>query len=399
MDTIEKNERYHKYGSKLLGSMQKQLNSASNRFYRKHQAKDGEEAEKHLTRTTESYQVPIHSMIQNPIAMAVLFLLAVETIAIIIMESFIIYYHTSIFIQCDFTLQTLGLGQLDLIYHAIFITVPIYQIFLYLDSLRQRNTVSLLTLLLFGILMVIFTGIQTIQHITFEQVGCNFPIGDNLNIMNNTTNNTIDLSNSIHMSVIIYNRSDDTLFQDILDNTISNMKPFEYAILALVPLCFILMTCGMIKLYHLFKWNNYLGHTFKEHRLRNTLIAWAVLSGLLKIDLFFLFIFAVQLVPSKMVGYTLPSFEGPLVFFLTILIFLIAVYAARYENVWLLGLFSIGLVAFIGYLGYRLFVFGIPRILANDPYMVKYKIHIYVCVYIYLYTYITNYYYYYYYYC
>ncbi|KAI9485824.1 MAG: hypothetical protein EXX96DRAFT_21304 [Benjaminiella poitrasii] len=375
-----------KESSHVLGSVQKHFDSMTSKFRtaKKDSSEEEDRAEMASYREEQS-----GSMIQNPTAMAVFFLLVVETIAIIVMQSFIIYYHTTIFVQCDFTLQTLGLSQLDLIYHAIFIATPIYQIFLYLDALRQRNVFQLFTLAIFGkkrrkryssklnlssllgFIMVVFTGIQTIQHITFEQVGCNFPTMETPNVTNTTAanNSTVDLSNTLQMSVIIYNRSDTSLFQDTLDETISNMKPLEYAILALVPLCFILMAGGLLKLYTFFRWTEYLNHTFKETRLRTTLIAWAVFSGLLKIDLFFLSIFAVQLVPAKMVGYTVPAFEGPLVFFFSLLAFLIAIHAARHEHVLTLWLFTLALVASVGYFGYRLFIFGIPRDTTHDPYM------------------------------
>lgn len=90
------------------------------------------------------------SIIQCQTSMALLFLLTVEALAIAVMESFIIYYHTMIFSHCGFSLQTLGLGQVDLIYHGIFIITPVYQLFLYLDTLRQRNSLQLLIPILFG---------------------------------------------------------------------------------------------------------------------------------------------------------------------------------------------------------------------------------------------------------
>jgi hypothetical protein len=97
--------------------------------------------------TTEKLHL---SMIQCPVSMTLLFFLTVEALAIAVIEGFIIYYHTMIFSQCKFSLKALGLGQMDLIYHGIFIITPIYKLFLYVDALRQRNSFQLLIFFLFG---------------------------------------------------------------------------------------------------------------------------------------------------------------------------------------------------------------------------------------------------------
>lgn len=90
------------------------------------------------------------TLMQCPTSMVLLFILSLETILVSIIEGFIIYYHSMVFAQCKFTLDTLGFGQADLIYHGIFIMAPIYQLFLYLDALKQRNIVQLFTLMVFS---------------------------------------------------------------------------------------------------------------------------------------------------------------------------------------------------------------------------------------------------------
>lgn len=97
----------------------------------------------------EEKQLPAN-MMQNPTSMALLFLLALEAVLVTVMESFVIYYHSMIFAQCQLNLVSLGLSQADLIYHGLFIVAPIYQLFLYMDTLKQRNIFQLFTLLLFG---------------------------------------------------------------------------------------------------------------------------------------------------------------------------------------------------------------------------------------------------------
>lgn len=234
-----------------------------------------------------------------------------------------------------------------------------------------------------GILLVIFTGIQTIQHLMFEQAGCNFPPLVNTTAVGNTTTTLPNLSNDttitttsdklLHMSVVISNTT--LNFQDNIDDYISNVKPFEYAILVFVPICFLIMVGCMIKLYSLFRWNQYKDHTLSSAddntRLRTTLLAWSTLTGLLKLDFFFLFSYAVQLIPSQLMEYTIPSYESVIVFCFSLLAFLLAIQGTRTENSRLMWLFSFVLLGSIGYFGYRLFTFGIPRDVTNDPYIVN----------------------------
>jgi hypothetical protein len=224
--------------------------------------------------------------------------------------------------------------------------------------------------------MVIFTGIQTIQHMTFEKFGCDFPIGNitkTITLPNTALNDTTTtISAKLKMAVIISNSTNPINYQDNLDEYISNIRPFEYAILVFVPICFFIMLGGLIKLRRIFKWSNYLSHTFTDIRLRNTLIGWSIFSGLLKIDFFFLFAYAVQLVPSQLVGYkNIPAFESVLVSGSSLIAFPLAIFSARNEHVKTLMVFSLILFGSIGYFGYRLFTFGIPRDVTDDPFMVK----------------------------
>jgi hypothetical protein len=222
-----------------------------------------------------------------------------------------------------------------------------------------------------GILMVIFIGIQTIQHMIFEKFGCDFPIGNTAitTLPNPVLNDTLV---ELRMAVIINNSSKPIHLQDNLEEYISNIKSFEYVVLVFVPIFFFIMLVGLIKLHRIFTWRNYLSHTFADVRLRNTLIGWAIFTGLLKIDFFFLFAYAVQLVPSHLVGYkNIPAFESILVFGSGLVAFLLAIFSARNEHVKTLMIFSTILFGSIGYFGYRLFTFGKPREVTEDPFMVN----------------------------
>ncbi|KAK4515683.1 Osmotic growth protein [Mucor velutinosus] len=183
----------------------------------------------------------------------------------------------------------------------------------------------------------------------FEKAGCQFPplvdaasaADGNATTLPNLSNETATPTSNklLHMSVIISNTS--LIFQDTVDKYVSNIKPFEYAILVLVPICFIIMTGCIIKLYSLFKWNHYKSHTLPaavtdgadDTQLRTTLMAWSILTGLLKLDFFFLFAYAAQLVPSRMMAYTVPSYESIVVFCTGLLAFLLAIQGIRTENI------------------------------------------------------------------
>lgn len=224
--------------------------------------------------------------------------------------------------------------------------------------------------------MVIFSGIQTIQHMIFEHAGCNLssfqPNNSNATLTNSTlSGNSTNVSKKLHMSVIINATAPN--YQDNLDAGVSNIRPFEYSLLAVIGVGFIILLGCFIKLYHLFKWKNYFSHQFQNTRLRNTLISWAVLSGLLKLDFFYIFAYAVQLVPAVLIGYTnIPAFESVIVFAVGLVAFLLAIYSIQNEKMVTLTLFNVVVFGSIGYFGYRLFTFGYPRPPTSDPFLVSY---------------------------
>lgn|SRR6478735_4256820 len=73
-----------------------------------------------------------------------------EIAALAILESFVIYYDILIHSPCKIDMAMFGFEQTDYIYHGILIFASVYQLFLYLDALRQRNIFQLLALILFG---------------------------------------------------------------------------------------------------------------------------------------------------------------------------------------------------------------------------------------------------------
>lgn len=194
---------------------------------------------------------------------------------------------------------------------------------------------------------------------TFERVGC----GLTTTATTNTTTTNIAMSNFKSLAVITNNTA---FFQDNLDNSVSNIKPLDYIMLVVTIICFLILLGGTIKLYRTFHWNAHLFHTFDT--LRNTLIAWAIFTGFLKIDVFYLFVYAVQLVPLSLMTSSVPAFESVIMFGCCLLVFILATLAIRNENVKQLIVFSGALVVLVGYFGYRLFTFIITR--TDDPFKV-----------------------------
>lgn len=203
--------------------------------------------------------------------------------------------------------------------------------------------------------MVGFSAVQTVQHMVFEKAGCNLEYQNGNQTM--TSLNSTAIPSSAHN------------FQDGIDANISNIRPFEYATIGVVGIGFFITLGCSYKLYKLFRWNNYLSHTFTDIRLRNALIAWSVITGLLKIDFFFIFAYAIQLMPAASVGYIdIPAFECIIVYGVGLVGFLLGIHSVRSENMKTLSLLSIIILGSIGYFGYRLFTFGVPRESNSDPF-------------------------------
>lgn len=142
---MELNNKIHKFIQGLREKKPQQLSDDSNN------AKLAKEATSVENDTPKATQYPQEkSIIHCPTSMVLLFILFVEALAITAMQGCIIYYHTLVFAQCVFSLRTLGLSQVDLIYHGILIMAFVYQVFLYMDCLRQRNVFQLMILLLYG---------------------------------------------------------------------------------------------------------------------------------------------------------------------------------------------------------------------------------------------------------
>lgn len=103
-------------------------------------------------------------------------------------------------------------------------------------------------------------------------------------------------------------------------------------------------------------------------RVRHALIIISLLLTLLKLDFFFIFSFAAQLIPSQKLHYDETVSETVLVFVLGALGLSLAILAVYRESIhWMMAFILCGVFA-IGYMIYRLVSISLSRDPVDDPY-------------------------------
>lgn len=105
------------------------------------------------------------------------------------------------------------------------------------------------------------------------------------------------------------------------------------------------------------------------NRVRNALITTSILLTLLKLDFFFIFSFAAQLIPSVLLGYSETMTETVLVFVLGALLLTLAIFAVYKECKYCMLLSILSGIGSVGYFIYRLYLIAIPHGDAYDPYV------------------------------
>lgn len=90
---------------------------------------------------------------------------------------------------------------------------------------------------------------------------------------------------------------------------------------------------------------------------------------MLKLDFFFIFSFAAQLIPSVRLGYSETITETVVVFVLGAALLSLAIVAVYQENKYAMFLSILSGVGSVGYFIYRLYLIAIPRINEYDPYL------------------------------
>ncbi|CAG8658180.1 16532_t:CDS:2 [Acaulospora morrowiae] len=251
----------------------------------------------------------------------------IQAVVITVLESLVVYYHLT-FVS-HYTLDNVGQGisESDVIYHLIFLISLIFQILLCVDALANRNSIQLIALVIFNLLTLSYAGVQLYQHRILEDQG--------------TENSP-------------YIPSTDFPTSDSAKNYFeSKMRPLEYVIIGIVSFFSIYLSALVYKLYIEFGWENYLAYS-ADIKVRDALISLSILQTLIKMDMFAVGSYAIQLIPSQKMGYSKSIYETVLIFFIGTILMLMAWFSVTREMKYLLlSVINISCLSLI-YLVYRL---------------------------------------------
>ncbi|CAG8603726.1 8278_t:CDS:2 [Funneliformis mosseae] len=265
-------------------------------------------------------------------------------ITLTLLEIMVIVFHHDFVGQFKLDPQGKGISEADLIYHSIFILSLVFQILLCIDALWRKNTIQLIALVIFNLLSLAYAGVQLYQHIILEDEGT-------------------DKADFVPKDIQKYPTRDDAkrYFK-------SRMRPLEYVIIGIVGL-FSLYLAGLVyKLSKQFGWENYKTYS-ADVQVRNAFVSLSILQTLIKLDVFFIGSYAIQLIPSRSIGYSGKIIETVLIFLIGTIMLLMAWYSVTKESKYILLSVVNLLMLSVVYMVYRLITINLPNNRENDPYL------------------------------
>ncbi|RIB01980.1 hypothetical protein C2G38_1992071 [Gigaspora rosea] len=267
-----------------------------------------------------------------------------QAIVITILEAFVIYFHVNFVSQYKLNPIGEGISEADLIYHAIFGISLFFQVLLVIDALRHRNSVQIVALVIFNLLSLAYAGIQLFQHQILEV----------LVTLNATYSPTNPIFSQDDMDAPKY-------YYELM------MIPLEHTIFGLICVFSVYLAFMSYMLTKEFGWKNYKIYTANP-QVRNALLILTILQTLIKMDVFFIGSYALQLIPSQKIGYYSSVIEIALVFFFGTFMLLMAWFSVSMEMKYLLlsviNLYSVSLI----YWAFRFITINLPTQSGFDPY-------------------------------
>ncbi|KAF0541029.1 conserved fungal protein [Gigaspora margarita] len=267
-----------------------------------------------------------------------------QAIVITILEVFVIYFHVNFVSQYKLNPIGEGISEADLIYHAIFVISLFFQVLLVIDAIWHRNSVQIVALVIFNLLSLAYAGIQLFQHQILEDVG--------------TLNATYVPTNPI------FSKDDRDAPKNYYE---ARMRPLEHTIVGLISVFSVYLAFMSYMLTKEFGWKNYKIYN-ADPQVRKALTNLTILQTLIKMDVFFIGSYALQLIPSQKIGYYSSVIEIALVFFFGTFMLLMAWFSVSMEMKYLLlsviNLYSISLI----YWAFRFITINLPTKSGFDPY-------------------------------